>query len=466
LFYLQDYELDDEKEKILREFLFYHGRHLYRYQSKYSSNNNHAIAEAFGLFLIGVYFPSFPQSRKWKNFGQKVLERESLRQIVDDGGSYECSTTYLSFVFDFFLLFKLVCEQNNIHYDERLDKRLEKSCDFIATLLDENGNITNIGDQDSAVLVNFGLNNLENFESILNTGAVIFNRPDLCRDNFPDVKTLLLLGEERVNAFREKSDPAKAEKKETTLLCRRFAESGLSVIKDTVAGKQIVFTGNATLLGMPPLYAHGHLDALSFCLNVEGFEIFVDPGTYLYHSGGKWRTYFRSTAAHNTIRIDGQDFTDMPSDFMFGKPYAVVNHVLDDQGEVVVWSAEHDAYTRLNNPVMHKRSIEWSKEDNTFTILDTLQTTGEHLVEMFFHFHPDCVVELEAGRVLVKREDVVFELEFDNALEIKLFNGSEKPLLGWYSSSFNHIAEANTLVCSKNIRQTESIETRIRCCWS
>lgn len=321
LSFLEKRKFSEQETALVSQFFWLHGRHLYRYPSKYSSNNNHAIAEAFALFLIGVYGSCFPEASKWFDFGKKVIEREVKRQILPDGGSYEYTTTYLSFVFDFFLLFKVVCEQNNITYDPIVDTRLEQACEYIYTLMDKNGNLANIGDQDSAILVNFGLDNHENFQAILNTGSVLYNRPEFRRDNFPDLKTSLILG----NVIKRKN----LQQSEHVLnKSRLFGRSGLAVIRGKVKDKEFVFTGNATPLGMPPLYAHGHLDALSFTLSLNGLDFLVDPGTYLYHSGGKWRRYFRSTAAHNTIRINKTDMSEQVADFMFGNPYNVNDVIL------------------------------------------------------------------------------------------------------------------------------------------
>jgi hypothetical protein len=149
LSFLKEYSFSEIDYIGLNKFILSHARHLYRYPSKYSSNNNHALAEAFGLFLAGLYFPHFIEANKWFNFGKNLLECEIKRQILPDGGSLEYTTTYLSLVFDFFLLYKLVCEKNGIGYDSVVDKRLEKSCDYIYTIMDAAGNIANIGDQDS-----------------------------------------------------------------------------------------------------------------------------------------------------------------------------------------------------------------------------------------------------------------------------------------------------------------------------
>ena len=61
------------------------------------------------------------------------------------------------------------------------------------------------------------------------------------------------------------------------------------------------------LSGMPPLYNHGHADALSITLSVGGKETLVDPGTYRYNGEPEFRKYFKGTRAHNTVTIDGLD---------------------------------------------------------------------------------------------------------------------------------------------------------------
>lgn len=456
--FLAGYDLSADKKKLLVRFVWLHGRHLHRYPSKYSSNNNHAIAEAFALFLIGVYFPGFPEADRWRAFGKKVLEREVGRQILADGGSYEYTTTYLSFVFDFFLLYKLVCDKNNIACGAIVNERLEQSCDFIYSMIDQNGNMPNIGDQDSAVLVNFGLDNHQNFQSILNTGAVLYNRPEFCRDDFPDVKTLILLGDR----IKSESNP---NIKHISNKSRFLRESGLSVIHDEVRGGEYVFVGNATPLGMPPLYAHGHLDALAFTLSINGLEFLVDPGTYLYHSGGKWRRYFRSTAAHNTIRINGADMTEQVADFMFGKPYRITEHSLREAEGKVIWRAGHDAYHKLKVPVSHVRQVVFDRRNGRFEVDDFLAAEGEYLAEQFFHFHPDCSVEVIGSTVIIERESVKVELSCDQRLSLELFRGSHEPIMGWYSPAFNHIEASYSLVGRGEVAGKVEVRTTftIRC---
>ena len=64
---------------------------------------------------------------------------------------------------------------------------------------------------------------------------------------------------------------------------------------------------DAAPLGYLSIAAHGHADALSFILHVDGQPVFIDSGTYTYHTEPEWRQYFIGTLAHNTIRINQKD---------------------------------------------------------------------------------------------------------------------------------------------------------------
>lgn len=441
LSFLNGYDQDKSQGYRVNRFVLLHAQHLFRYPSKFSSNNNHAIAEAFGIFLAGVCFPHLQEARKWTLSGKKILEREVCRQILPDGGSYEFTTTYLSFVFDFFLLFRLINERLGLSYDGVIDERLERSCEHIHALMDCNGNIPNIGDQDSAILVNLGQSNHENFQSILNTGAVLFNRPEFCCTNFADFKTRILIGDRLPTTLP--AIQAKKNKQGSML-----QDSGLTVIDTVCNGRQVLFTGNATPLGMPPLYAHGHLDALSFTLSVSGQEVFIDPGTYLYHSGGKWRRYFRSTAAHNTIRINNADLTKQTGDFMFGKPYTITEHSLEEfSPDDYIWRASHNAYEKLHPPVSVSREVLFQCNKSRFILTDTVNSSGQYAAEQFFHLHPDCQVTINNNEaVLFLNDSPCISIKFGTKSELTVYNGSDDPLLGWYSPSFNIIHKTNTLV--------------------
>ena len=452
LSFLEGYPFSQADLKAINLFVWTHAIRLHRYPSRYSSANNHLLAEGFGLFAAGLCFPHLPGADKWLAQGRKILDAEASRQILPDGGSFEYSTTYLSFVFDFFLLYRHMCRVWELNYSSVVDERLEAACLFIRSIMDQGGNVPNIGDQDSAVVVDFGLTNQQNFLSILNTGAVLFEKPELAVGG-SDLKTWLITGQ---------SPSPTLSTHPTTRQTVLYEHSGLAVIKDAFQGREeVLFVGNAMPLGLAPLYAHGHLDALSFTLSVGGLEFFVDPGTYLYHGGGKWREYFRSTAAHNTVRINKMELSKQTGDFMFGRPYRIKVHELEQTGDEITWRAAHDAYERLPRPVKLSREVVFAKKSGQFLFNDTIRTSGSCFCEFFFHLHPECSVALEPDNVWITRGGVKVCLEVSQDLAIHSFRGSENPLLGWFSKRFNHITETTTIVCAGHLDSSGTFTNKI-----
>jgi len=425
---LHGYEFSKETKGRINQFVSLHAHHLFRYPSKYSSSNNHALAEGFGLFMAGAFFSHLEGAEEWYSFGQNLLEKEAQRQILPDGGSFEYTTTYLSLIIDFFVVFIIICEKFNWPYAQEVKARVEKACDFINALMDAGGHLPNIGDQDSAILVDFGQDNWTNFLSLLNTGAILFNRQDFKVSQQPDLKTCLLTNKSTFD-WENRNKPIYGN--------YHFKDSGLIVIRNLFKEKELLFIGNASPQGMSPLYAHGHLDALSFTLSMGGKEIFIDPGTYLYHRAGKWRRYFRSTAAHNTLRLNGLDFSPQVADFMFGRPYNITLNKLETGAEKCSWIASHDAY-KHNLKAKHTRQVDYFTKDGYFTITDLLILKNPTLTELFFHFHPACQINHDGDKLIITRDGSHLSFQPDSKLTLEIYRGCEEPILGWFSSQFNH----------------------------
>ena len=71
-------------------------------------------------------------------------------------------------------------------------------------------------------------------------------------------------------------------------------------------------------IGPSYLPAHGHADALTFELSLDGKRVVVDTGTQSYEDGpSRWAQ--RSTSAHITIEIDGQSSSEVWKSFRVGR---------------------------------------------------------------------------------------------------------------------------------------------------
>ena len=84
--------------------------------------------------------------------------------------------------------------------------------------------------------------------------------------------------------------------------------------------------------------AHAHADAMSAEVRYGGVDVLADPGTYCYHGDPAWRSYFRSTIAHNTLEVAGRN---QSSD---GGPFLWLRHAnrreleVVDTGDVAGWT--------------------------------------------------------------------------------------------------------------------------------
>jgi uncharacterized heparinase superfamily protein len=136
------------------------------------------------------------------------------------------------------------------------------------------------------------------------------------------------------------------------------------------------------------LYDHAHCDALSYELALNGRRVIIDSGTFDYVAGPR-RRFARSTAAHNTVAVDGEEqleFYGVTSVAWRARPIQPQLRALSDGG----WefTGAHDGYCGLEQKVLHHRRIRFDG-DTTWTISDELQGTGSHAAESFIHLHPD-----------------------------------------------------------------------------
>jgi len=161
-----------------------------------------------------------------------------------------------------------------------------------------------------------------------------------------------------------------------------FPESGYGVIRSAEARSTLIF--DCGPFGPDYQPGHGHCDVLSYELSLGGERVVVDTGVSTYESGPE-RSYERSTAAHNTVRIDDGEQAEIWSSFRLGRRPRVAELHGGNDGPFHFLSGEHDAYRRSG--VAHTRTILFHAPD-TWIVADLLRGGGSHLVESFLHFHP------------------------------------------------------------------------------
>jgi hypothetical protein len=124
---------------------------------------------------------------------------------------------------------------------------------------------------------------------------------------------------------------------------------------------------------------HGHYDVLSFEAWAGGRPLVVDPGRYTY-ADGEMRHWFKGTAAHNTVCVDGLDQTPYARKAPRG-PTAQPRFLGRTSSELV-GEAHSPAYEAV-----HRRRVAFV-DDRHWVIEDTLAGDREHRYDLRFHLAP------------------------------------------------------------------------------
>jgi len=199
---------------------------------------------------------------------------------------------------------------------------------------------------------------------------------------------------------------------------------------------------------MPPLYNHGHADALSITLSVAGKPVLIDPGTYRYNGAPEFRRYFKGTRAHNTVNVDSQDQAVQETGFVWSRPYKTELIRSEEAHDGLTFGGCHNGYNRLKGAVEHRRIIAFF-EGAHFLILDTFSGTGIHDFELNYHLHPDIDAKRQNGWWHVGGGKAVILIRVFKGPDFISIAGQEEPPFGWFSPAYGVKVKSGVLSCRK-----------------
>jgi uncharacterized heparinase superfamily protein len=172
---------------------------------------------------------------------------------------------------------------------------------------------------------------------------------------------------------------------------------------------------------------------LSIELRIDGIDLIADAGTFRY-SDPAMRSYYRGTAAHSTIQIDGKDQSTSGGPFLWTTAATtnLIEHREDPDGSTIV-SAAHTGYADIT----HQRSIHYSGDLSQLTITDELIGNSGRLVTSRFLLGPEIEVDLtDCTAVLRSSGTVVATMVLADSLTWTVETGTEGGTEGWYSPSY------------------------------
>jgi uncharacterized heparinase superfamily protein len=313
------------------------GRHIERYLSTYFAPNTHLLGEGVALLFIGTLCPQLPAARRWAEGGWATVLRESQRQVQADGFHFEQSLYYHVYAMDLFLHARILAGQNNVAIPASLDETIEKMLTVLRDL-SQAGAVPRFGDDDGGRLFDPGRNRSEHLTDPLATGAALYSRPDFkaATGSLPE-EALWLLGVRGAVRF----DTLPTQQRPWSSV--RLEASGVHAMTDV--GRQLFIDAGA--LGAFS-GGHGHADALSVQLAVDGRMWLIDLGTCGYLPADGDRNAFRSTAAHSTLEVDGASQARPSGPFCWDRLPQARTDVWARSDALDLFIGSHDGYRPIS----------------------------------------------------------------------------------------------------------------------
>jgi hypothetical protein len=402
-----------------------HCRTIARNLSRHSSANNHLIGELAGLFVASSVWPCWKASSGWMEQARRELEQQARLQYSLDGVNREQAFGYHVFSAEFLFVAGLVGQACDVAFSRTYWSVLQRALRFLRSVRDVNGHVPNVGDSDDGSVFRLDAAGSDRAAQLLALGETVFGAQPA---SHPGVRWLLhALPGKRPDADTHESDTGWS-----------FPDGGY-LLFGSHFGEENEIKGmlDCGPLGYLGIAAHGHADALSLTLSVAGEQVLVDPGTYSYWQGQKWRDYFRGTSAHNTVRVDGRDQSVSGGRFMWLRKARASIERMPASPHEFDFRGSHDGYTRFTDPVRHLRSVRFDAATSTLVVRDEVAAKKAHPIEQFWHFAPELNVRLTSTGLHVRGKRFALQMQATGSdLKLELVRGAENPPLGWYSRCY------------------------------
>ena len=337
--------------------------------------SNHYLSNIVGIHCMATFLDGPGMKRCRRKYG-RLVQQEILDQVYPDGGNFEASFGYHILVMQLFTSTWLLMKVDGSTPEPAFTARLKAMYRYAAALADADGSLPHVGDCDDG--------RVELFASDMRQMIELPRE----RRNSLLVPGCLGLGDAlfQIGCDGDPSDAAWYGLRPQTATHDRapgivFPQSGVAVGR----------AGNAEVLfcaipnGIKGTGSHTHNDKLSVLARLGGTEFLCDSGTLWYTRNSIARNQFRSTAAHNTIVIDGLDQNHILHEpkflFVIGDEAAVSPIQFSESGNEICLASTHFGYSRIG--VTHQRTVRLSPD--RLAIEDSLLGEGNHFVEIFWH---------------------------------------------------------------------------------
>jgi hypothetical protein len=444
-----------EGSALARDQIYHHQYYLAGLRSYGSSANNHLIAEYLGLYVGASAFPWYDDSARWGEVGRAGLEREARLQVFPDGFGRELASEYHGFTLELLMLGALEGRIAGQPFGRDFIATIARMADAWAASLDVACRPPRQGDTDDAyaLLLDPPGRQRRALGLLAEAGALV--GPASWWPSVPPDLGGAIFGEigRRHLAPAAAPDLPRPERRPNL-----FPDAGLVFLRDLDGRRDEIWCHcDHGPQGYLAIAAHGHADALSVELRHAGVDLLVDPGTYCYLTDPAARYYFRSTIAHNTLEIGGEDQATYGGSFLWldATKSCLVGVAGLNDGPVAQWQARHEGYRRQKGDPIHQRGVTLDRVARRLEISDSIVGEGEFQVRLAFHLGPAVEARLDGAIVHLRwtanGTRYSGRLVLPPSLSWREYRGSLDPMLGWYSPAFHERVPASSLIGSGSL---------------
>jgi uncharacterized heparinase superfamily protein len=369
---------DDAFRSGFLRTLFLHGEFTERYIELSDVNGNHLTADAAALVFAGLFFGGAKAAVRWAEQGWKLLNEELPRQVFPDGVDFEASIPYHRLVLELFFLAARYREAFALPVSHEYRNRIIDMARFTLAYSRRDGSTPLLGDADDARSLPFGGQSIGDHRYLLGVVGTAWQRPDLIAGfSGPRSEVFWTLGAHGAASLPDRSTGVAGSSS-------GFPHGGIYVMRND-RDHVLVDCGPVGLSGRG---GHGHNDCLSFEAVLDGTHLVTDCGAYVYTASAEERNRFRSTGAHNTLQVDGEEINR----------FIGWNHLWtlrdDATPKVKQWLpgsecdrfvGAHSGYRRLSDEIRPIRTITLDHRCHALSVIDECEGTGTHTVSIPLH---------------------------------------------------------------------------------
>jgi hypothetical protein len=358
-----------------------------------TAERNHRTLELYALLIVALALPETIDS-DLLDFAMEALYQNLLTDVRPDGVHREHSTHYHMMVLRSYLGARVNASRFGLSFPRDYDERLERACEFAMHCHRPDGGIPTLSDSDAG-----------NYSDLLQLASSLFSRPDF------------------LYAATSGAQGVQPEKRYVS-----FPDAGYYIERSGWGKGKTPFERESFLIfDCGPLGdgGHGHYDILNVEIAGGGKPLIIDPGRYTYSEHPpNLRHWFKGTAAHNTVCVDGLDQVA----YRRGKP----KKPLPEARLIERWSAPGFDFLcgMAQSPgyeVIHTRRIFYIA-DEYWIICDSLAGERPHQFDLRFHLSPDAWERVQISGSTVRAPGLT--LVFSHGSRLRIEPGWFAPLYG------------------------------------